>query len=128
MITMTINDLLNIAPVLRELINKPFRGATAFKLARLMRELDKENALFEESRMKLIEKYGKKDENGTLIMTEDGSNIKLQEDKLEECNEEMINLISTQIEINADKIPLSAFEEIEIAPSQAISIEILIEE
>ena len=48
MITMTVNDLLNVIPVLRELLNKPFKGATAFKLARLMRELDKETTLFEE--------------------------------------------------------------------------------
>ena len=47
MITMTVNDLLNVIPILRELLNKPFKGSTAFKLARLMRELDKETKLFE---------------------------------------------------------------------------------
>lgn len=126
MITMTVNDLLNVIPVLRELLNKPFKGSTAFKLARLMRELDRETTLFEEARQKLAEKYGKRDENGLLIFGEDG-NIQLQEDKLAECNEEMLSLLNTSIEINADKIPMDAFAEIEIAPAQVIAIDTLIE-
>ena len=126
MITMTVNDLLNVIPVLRELLNKPFKGSTAFKLARLMRELDRETTLFEEARQKLAEKYGKRDENGLLIFGEDG-NIQLQEDKLAECNEEMLSLLNTSIEINADKIPMDAFAEVEIAPAQAIAIDTLID-
>ena len=126
MITMTVNDLLNVIPVLRELLNKPFKGSAAFKLARLMRELDRETTLFEEARQKLAEKYGKRDENGLLIFNEDG-NIQLQEDKLAECNEEMLSLLNTSIEINADKIPMDAFAEVEIAPAQVIAIDTLVE-
>ena len=126
MITMTVNDLLNVIPVLRELSNKPFKGATTFKIARLMRELDKEISLFEESRQKLAEKYGAREEDGELITTEEGA-IKLQEDKIDECNEEMVNLLTTEIEINADKIPAASFDEIEIAPAQAIVIDMLID-
>lgn len=126
MITMTINELLNTIPILRELINKPFNGTTAFKLARLMRELDKEVLLFEEARQRLAEKYGQRDDNGQFVFDEDGS-IKLQEDKLVECNEEMMTLLLTTVDINADKIPLEVFNDITIAPSQIIMINNLIE-
>ena len=126
MITMTVNDLLNVIPVLRELLNKPFKGATAFKLARLMRELDKETALFEESRQKIAEKYGKRDENNSLVFNELG-NILIQEDKIADCNNEMTALLNTSIEVNANKIPLDAFDEIEIAPAQAMAIDTLVD-
>lgn len=126
MITMTVNDLLNVIPVLRELLNKPFKGATAFKLARLMRELDKETTLFEESRQKLAEKYGERDENGNLVLDENG-NIQLQVDKLEECNAEMLGLLNTTIEVNADKIPIEAFDDIDIAPAQVMAIDTLVD-
>ena len=126
MISMTINDLMNVVPVLREMAEKPFKGAITFKLARLMREIDKEMTLFEESRQKLAEKYALRDDNGQIVLTEDG-NIRLQEDKVQECNEEMISLLTTEVEINADKISASAFDEIEIAPNQEIAIDILIE-
>lgn len=121
MITITVNDLLNTIPVLQELINKPFKGATAFKLARLMRELDRETTLFDESRKKLAEKFGERDENGNLIFDKNG-NVQLQLEKLEECNEEMISLLNTTLEINAEKIPISAFNDIEITPTQAAVI------
>ena len=126
MITMTVNDLLNVIPVLRELLNKPFKGATAFKLARLMRELDKETTLFEESRQKLAEKYGERDENGGLVFGENG-NIQLQADKLEECNAEMLGLLNTAIEVNADKIPMEAFDDIDLAPAQVMAIDTLVD-
>ena len=126
MITITVNDLLNTVPVLRELINKPFKGSIAFKLARLIREFDKENTLFEEARVNLAQKYCERDENGEPIILETGA-IKLQEDKINECNEEISNLLSTQLEIVAEKIPISAFDDIELTPSQIIVLEDLIE-
>lgn len=126
MIIMTVNDLLNVIPVLRELLNKPFKGSTAFKLARLMRELDKETALFEESRQKLAEKFGGRDKDGNLVFDENG-NIQLQPEKLGECNEEMIGLLNTTLEINAEKIPMEAFTDIDIAPAQVMAIDTLVD-
>jgi hypothetical protein len=126
MITMTVNDLLNVIPVLRELLNKPFKGSTAFKLARLMREVDKETTLFEESRQKLAEKFGMRDEGGNLTFDENG-NIQLQPEKLNECNEEMLGLLNTTLEINAEKIPMESFADIDIAPAQVMVIDTLVD-
>ena len=126
MIKTTINEILNVTPVLRELAVKPFKGVMTFKIARLIRELDKETALFEESRAKLAEKYGVKNENGVLDISEEGT-IKLQEDKINECNEELTSLLLTEVEINAEVLPVSAFDNIEISPIQAIALENFIE-
>ena len=126
MIKTTINEILNVTPVLRELAIKPFKGAMTFKIARLIRELDKETALFEESRSKLAEKYGVRKEDGELDISAEG-NIKLQEDKINECNEELSNLLLTEVEINADTLPVEAFDDIEISPVQAIALDTFIE-
>lgn len=126
MITITVNDLLNTIPVLRELVNKPFKGPVAFKLARLIREFDKENSLFEEARAQLAQKYCARDENNEPIILENGA-IKLQEDKIDECNEEISNLLSVQLEIIAEKIPAFAFDDIEMTPSQILAIETIID-
>ena len=50
MITLTLNDIFNAVPALREISSKEFPGSTTFKIARLIRELDKEIQLFEEER------------------------------------------------------------------------------
>jgi hypothetical protein len=126
MINITVNDLLNTVPVLRELVNKPFKGSVAFKLARLIREFDRENSLFEEARTNLALKYCERDENGEPIILENGA-IKLQEDKIDECNEEISNLLSAQLEIVAEKIPAFAFDDIEMTPSQILAIETIID-
>lgn len=126
MIKLTMNELLNIIPVLRELSTKPFKGVITFKIARLIRELDKETNLFEDARQQLAEKYGIYKEDGTLEVFEDGT-VKIQENKIEECNAEIAALLSTEIEINAEKISAEAFNDIDITPAQAITIESLIE-
>ena len=126
MINITVNDLLNTVPVLRELVNKSFKGSVAFKLARLIREFDRENSLFEEARTNLALKYCERDENGEPIILENGA-IKLQEDKIDECNEEISNLLSAQLEIVAEKIPAFAFDDIEMTPSQILAIETIID-
>ena len=121
MIKVTINEILNVIPILQELINKPFKGNITFKIARLIRELEKENFLFEESRLKLANKYGMKNQKGELNISE--GVIKLQEDKIEECNEELTNLLLTEVEINAEPLPIEVFNDIEISPAQAVILE-----
>ena len=88
-------------------------------------EIKEEATLFEESRRVLIEKYGVRKEDGSFEVLEDGT-IKLQEDKIQECSEEMNTLLNTEIEINADKIPAETFDNIEISPSQIIVLESLV--
>ena len=127
MITITMNELLSTIPVLRELANQPFKGSLTFKLARLMRELDKEAQLFEESRRQLAEKYGLRDENGKLMIDDEGT-VTLDKNKAIECNEEMRALLEDKIEINANKIPINLLDEVELSPSQAFLIEPLIED
>ena len=126
MIKITMNEILSVVPVLQELSNKQFKGATTFKIARLIRELDKEMALFNEARQKLGDKYGQRDENGELIISEEGI-IKLQEDKIQDCNEELVTLLETEIEINADKIKVDAFDDIDISPAQVMILESLVD-
>lgn len=126
MITLTLNDIFNAVPALREISTKEFPGSTTFKIARLIRELDKEIQLFEEERMKIANKYGEKDENGNLIPQENGT-IKIPDDKVQECNEEFQALFNTQVEINANKLPIEIFNSIEMTPTQAMNLESIVE-
>lgn len=127
MIQVTLNDILNNAEVFREISAKTLPVKTAFKVARLIRELDKENATFDESRRKIIEKYAEREESGEIKQTSEG-NIVIQPDKIEECNREMIELLNTTIDINADKLNIDALGDIELTPTQMLGLEAFIEE
>lgn len=126
MITMTLNDIFNAVPALREISTKEFPGSVTFKIARLIRELDKEIQLFEEERSKIANKYGEKDENGNLVIQE-GGNIKILDNKIQECNEELQALFNTQVEINANKLPVDIFDSIEMTPTQAMNLEAIVD-
>lgn len=126
MITLTLNDIFNAVPALREISSKEFPGSTTFKIARLIRELDKEIQLFEEERSKIANKYGEKDENGMLIAKDNGM-IKISDDKIQECNEELQALFSTQVEINANKLSVDIFDTIEMTPTQAMNLEPIVD-
>ena len=123
---MTLNDIFNAVPALREISTKEFPGSVTFKIARLIRELDKEIQLFEEERSKIANKYGEKDENGNLVIQE-GGNIKILDNKIQECNEELQALFNTQVEINANKLPVDIFDSIEMTPTQAMNLEAIVD-
>lgn len=125
MIKMTITEILNVVPVLQEMSNKSFPGATSFKIARLMRELDKEIQLFDKQRNEIAYEFGEKDASGQLVFNEEG-NIKIIESKIEECNEKLSSIINTEIEINADKLSYSSIENANFTPSQALALEPII--
>ena len=122
MIKMTITEIFNVIPILQEMANKSFPGATSFKIARLMRELDKEIQLFDKQRSEIAQEFGEKDASGQLVLTEEG-NVKIIESKIKECNEKLTSIFNTVIDINADKISYSIFEGINIAPAEALALE-----
>ena len=125
MIILTLKEIFNAVPFLREISNKEFPSSTAFKIALLIRELDKEIELFEIERTKIIYKNCEKDHNGNPVLLENG-NIKLLEHKIEEATTELNTLFKNQVEINAEKIPILAFNSIELTPEQAINLEAIV--
>lgn len=126
MIAMKITDILNVVPTLQEMANKRFPGATSFKIARLMRELDKEIQLFDKQRAEIAQEFGEKDASGQLVFTEEG-NVKIIESKIEECNAKLESIFNTEIEINADKLSYSSIEGADFTPSQALALEPIVD-
>ena len=125
MIKLTMGEILNAAPVLTKLTNQTFSGAATFKIARLLRALDKEINTFEETRTKMIQIYGEKDENGMLIEKE--GQIRVMADKIETFNNEINALLKSEIEINGEKLSIEYFDNIELTPVEANLIEVVVE-
>lgn len=122
MITIHLNDLLNSIPIFRQISNQSLPIKVAYQVARLIRELDKESATFDESRRQIIDKYAEKDENGEYKQNEDG-NIIIKPEDIITCNKEMTELLETQIEINAEALNMNDFGAIELTPSQMLNLE-----
>ena len=117
----------NALDVINEISEKPMKVSLIAKLLRLSDELEKENRLIEKQRKEILQKYGKKDENGELIIDENG-NISFDQANLNEVNQEFNSLLGTELEINADKLPMDSMDNFEITPQEMLGIEVFFEE
>ena len=127
MIKVKLNDIVNATETFNKIMRQSFKGSLAFKIARLARELDKEMQTFNTERQKIIQKYGEKDENGELIVDEKGL-INFDKTNLKEINEEFNSLLNTELEINADKLPMDSIDNFEITPQEMLQIEVFFED
>lgn len=126
MIKVTLADAISAVPALESISQHNFNGVNAFKIARLIRELNKEVELFNQERRNLIEKYCERDEDGEMV-TEDG-NIRLQESYIDNFNNTLQVMLESEIEINASPLKIDSLEDITLTPQQAMSLEPFFEE
>ena len=127
MIEVTLRQIVDSAETMRELSNKPLKGRVAYRIARLLRELDKEFSLFNEKRTDLVKEYVIKDENGELKTDENGDLV-LDKERIQEFYTAINDLLNTQVSINAEKVDLVDLESIEFTPAQIMLLEPFINE
>ena len=127
MIKVSLNNIVNSIDTFQAIMQQSFKGSLAFKIARLARELNKEMETFSEQRRKIVNEYSLKDENGEIKADENG-NIQITPDRIQEFNTEFTNLLNTEVEINADKLPMDNIDDFEVSPQQMLNIEMFFEE
>ena len=126
MIQAKLVDVIGSTEVIKKLLDSPIKGRTAYKIAKLIKRLDEELALFNESRGKLLNKYAVKDENGQPIIENNGFKIALEH--VEDFNRESAELLNTSITIDSEPIILEEIENVEFTPNEMLAIEPFIKE
>lgn len=127
MIEATLKDIIEAQSALKNLKNTSMRARPAFLLARIIREVDKEIENEHASHIELIKKYGDKDENGQLIVNEDG-NYTIPQEELEGYFKEYQELLQTVVNLNCDYINLADIEEAIITPEEIQRLMVFIHE
>ena len=122
MITLKISDLLNATETLQSLSQKSLKAKLAFSVAKLLKGAEAEIQQFNDTRMKIITKYGEKDENGELKTDEKG-NCKIAQETVNEFSSELTELLQTEVEINANKLSMNDLENIEFTPNEMVLLE-----
>ena len=127
MITVKLQDIMESQEVMRTLSNKQLRGRTAFKVARLLKKLEAELTTFNETRVKIIEQYAKKDENGEFI-TNEKNEYQFDPEQANKFVEEINKLLSEEIQVDANPILLSEIEDLDFSPAEIVALEPFMEE
>lgn len=105
LIEVKVSDIVNSIDTLKEFILLPLKAKVAYHVARLTREIDKENVLFQERRNALIGKYAEKDEDGKVKVDEVGQ-MKVAPDNIEAFVKELNEVLETNVQLNVEKIKL----------------------
>lgn len=82
---------------------------TAYYIAKNTKLIKEEVTSIDDARQRLIMDFGEKKEDGTLNVQDTGM-VKIDETKMILFNEEMNKLLNADIDINIQKIPLSALQ------------------
>lgn len=89
--------LIHAKHVFENYLDEKMPPAVAYKIMKLVRAAESEEAFYQKELQKLIEQYGKRNDNGSLVVTEDG-NILLSEDTLQECHRRIDELESLDVD------------------------------
>jgi len=112
-------EILNAAPALGKLSDEPLSVKTSYGLAKLNKAVQSELDIYEKERIKLCERYGKKNE------TE--QRYEFEPEHQREFEAAIAELQAQETDISADRIDLSG-ENIKITARDILAIEKFIEE
>lgn len=123
----TLKDIVESQEAMRALSTKPLRGRAAFKVARLLKKLEVELSTFNDTRMRLIENYAKKDENGQFV-TNEQNEYQFDKEHADKFVEEVNKLLAEEIQIDANPILISEVEELDFTPAEMAMLEPFMDE
>lgn len=127
MMKVTLKDIVESQEVMRTLSNKSLRGRVAFKVARLLKKLEAELTTFNDTRVKLIESYAKKDAEGNYI-TNDKNEYQFDQDNANKFVEEINKLLLEELEIDANPILIEEIEDLDFTPAEMAVLEPFMDE
>ena len=98
----------------------PFK--TSYKIALLFNEIQKHVDFYQESFRNLLVEYGKKDESGEIMPTDDGQGVLLAEETINEAYAKLAELQQLDVELPDTKFSLDDFDNVEISPEEMMII------
>lgn len=87
---------------------------TAYKLSKLVREVDNEKMFYQTKLASIIDSYGEKDSDGNFVLTEDKTGVQVKKGEIEKCQKEIVELSNLDVEISGIEISIEELENFEL--------------
>ena len=98
-------------------VNLPLKGA--YKINKIRKAVEKEGEFYSSKFQEIVNTYAKKDDNGNIVFSEDGEQIIIQDDKIEECNQALSELQRLEVEIDNCNLTIEDLgENLECTPDE----------
>lgn len=120
--------ILNDVNALGALTNKQLPVKVSYAIAKNIVKIEAELKTYNSEREKLLEKYSEKGEDGKSII--ENGNIIIQEDKIQEWDKDIADLLAIENEIDIHKFSINEFnnKDCDISPAELMTIDYMIEE
>jgi len=110
-----LSEILNSKDSIGKLLERELPIRISFRLTKLIKELDPELQIIEKHRIKLVEKYGKKNE--------ENGNTEVSGDSVADFSKEFNTLLEEELDIDYEPIPISSLENISLSPFDVLRLE-----
>ena len=120
-----IGELNTILESLNKIIDKEISIKISYKISKLTKQLMNEYKLYEENRIRLINKYAERDEQGNIKINKEDNTIIILDVDRDKFNNEFIELVNIDIEIEFDKIRLDDLGDVMISPRDLLNLDFL---
>ena len=91
----------------------------AYKLTKIKQAVEKETEYYGEKFQEIVDTYAKKDEDGNLMYSKDGSQILIKDGMIAECNQKLEDLQNLEVQIENYGLTLDDLgENLECTPDE----------
>ena len=120
--TLKMYQLTELTPIFNKIKTNKLPFKTAYRVTLFMQETEKHLNFYQESFRNLLTEYGKKDENGNVMPTEDGQGILLAEETMQEAYQKLAELKELDVELPDYKFDFDAFGDIKVSPQEMLAL------
>jgi len=126
MISITLDQIVKSVDILKTLSKQDLNARLAYKICKIILAVDEEYNAFQDTRMKVITKYGEKNEDGTI--KNDNGQVMILPENVEDAQRELKELLETQVNLNVNALTIDELENCTISPADMINLMPFIEE
>ena len=124
---MNILTLINTTKIFGQVAQTKISANLAYKIMKLCKSVATEEEFYNEKRNEIINQYAVKDENGQVVVSNDGM-ISIMQDKIDEANAALQDLNNVEVDVPNIKFTLAELEELKLSVADMFVLDAFIEE
>lgn len=124
---MNILTLINVANIFSQIGQTKISSKLAYKIMKLCKSIAADEEFYNSKRNEIIQEYAAKDENGQVIVSNDGM-ITIDQSKIDDANAAVAELNNIEVDMPNVRFRLEELEELKLSVADMFVLDALIEE
>lgn len=102
-----LGNIIKFNSFLKSIEDKQLDISLAYKIFSIYSAIENDIKFYYDKLSKILDKYAQRNEDGSVKMSDDNSQVLIIQDKISDCEKEMENLFTYEVEIDCPKIKIS---------------------